>query len=301
MGLKVNKGNFDGKMVVSHKGKEDINWWLENLRGTTRQIKWDSPDIEVGTDASLQGWGAHRGEAQAGGRWLVEELEDHINVLELRAILLGLKSLVKEQGQHIRVLTDNTTALAYVKNMGGLRSQPCNQISREIWQWAEENENWLTIAHIPGVENVVADYLSRNFSDSVEWSLSLKIFHKICKVFGKPDIDLFASRLNAKVEKYVSWGPDPNAWKVDAFSLKWTNAFFYVFPPFSLVGRVLRKMKADRTEGVLIAPDWPSQPWYGTLMGATKRKIKFRKTKGNLVNPYARDSMHRVPLVVCRF
>ena len=28
--------------------------------------------------------------------------------------------------------------------------------------------------------------------------------------FGKPDIDLFASRLNHKLEKYISFRPDPN-------------------------------------------------------------------------------------------
>ena len=51
----------------------------------------------------------------------------------------------------------------------------------------------------------------------------------------KFDIDLFASRLNAKVYPYASWKPDPNAKFVNAFAAKWKRFSFYAFPPFSIV------------------------------------------------------------------
>ena len=35
----------------------------------------------------------------------------------------------------------------------------------------------------------------------------------------KPDIDLFASRINYKCKKYVSYQTDPGAYAVDAFHL----------------------------------------------------------------------------------
>ena len=41
----------------------------------------------ITTDASLQGWGAHIEARATGGRWLPEEADAHINVLELRAVL----------------------------------------------------------------------------------------------------------------------------------------------------------------------------------------------------------------------
>lgn len=46
---------------------------------------------------------------------------------------------------------------------------------------------------------------------------------------GKPSVDLFASRENAKVEKYCSWRADLGAWQIDAFSFPWVNDFFYIF------------------------------------------------------------------------
>ena len=45
----------------------------------------------------------------------------------------------------------------------------------------------------------------------------MDIFQEIVCRFGKPDIDLFASRLNHKLEKYISFKPDHNAIAVDVF------------------------------------------------------------------------------------
>ena len=101
------KGNFDGRMTVSEKVRQDIHWWLHNIPVAQKQVRDSAPEIEICTDASLEGWGAHRGETTAGGRWREEELGLHINILELKAILFGLKSLCPEENSHIRVLTDN--------------------------------------------------------------------------------------------------------------------------------------------------------------------------------------------------
>ena len=57
----------------------------------------------------------------------------------------------------------------------------------------------------------------------------------------KTTIDLFASRLNAQIPRYVSWRPEPQCVAVDAFSIQWGNEVFYAFPPFALIPRVLQK------------------------------------------------------------
>ncbi|WAR23336.1 hypothetical protein MAR_037005 [Mya arenaria] len=43
----------------------------------------------------------------------------------------------------------------------------------------------------------LADRESRVFSDNSEWELDVNIFKHICNTWGIPDIDLFASRMNA--------------------------------------------------------------------------------------------------------
>lgn len=78
-------------------------------------------------------------------------------------------------------------------------------------------------AHIPVVENVVADRKSRKFDDQTEWRLNSNVFIDITRLFGKPNIDLFANSLNAQVEIYCSWKPDPNASFVDAFTIDWSK------------------------------------------------------------------------------
>ena len=65
----------------------------------------------------------------------------------------------------------------------------------------------------------MADAESRKLRDNLEWSLHDTLFEKITAKFGKPDIDLFASRANFKVVKYISYYPDPDATGVRALML----------------------------------------------------------------------------------
>ena len=64
-----------------------------------------------------------------------------------------------------------------------------------------------------------------------------------------PEIDLFASRLNAQFTRYVAYRPDPGAVAIDAFSLDWSTLKFYAFPPFSVIPAVLKKIKKARRRG----------------------------------------------------
>ena len=121
---------------------------------------------------------------------------------------------------------DNTTAIAYVNNMGGTKSSICNKIAKEIWDWVSVQKIWISAAHIPGKYNVAADRESRTFQDSSEWMISNQVFNIITDIFGMPEIDLFATRTNHKLPEYVSWKPDPGSVAIDAFSITW-NKFIY--------------------------------------------------------------------------
>ena len=115
----------------------------------------------------------------------------------------------------------------------------------------------------PGLDNVEADRASRVFHDNVEWALNPKHFEKACKVFGKPDIDLFASRLNYKCHHYISWLPDPQAEAVNAFSMTWRGLNAYGFPPFSLIQRTLNKLARDKVHTmILVTPTWTTKSWW---------------------------------------
>ena len=80
---------------------------------------------------------------------------------------------------------------------------------------------------------MTADKLSRELNDNLEWSLDREVFCKLIRKAGfRPQVDLFATRLNAQVQKFVSWKPDPQAWKVDAFAITWTGTKAYAFLRF---------------------------------------------------------------------
>jgi hypothetical protein len=85
-------------------------------------------------------------------------------------------------------------------------------------------------------------------------------------MWGKPHVDLFATRENAKLPTFVSPLPDALAWKQDALSFPWTGLWAYAFPPFNMVATVLQKMRDHPCEVILVAPRWPAQAWFPELL-----------------------------------
>ena len=179
----------------------------------------------------------------------------------------GLCALLGDvKDQHIHVRSDNTTAIAYVNKMGGIKSVLCDKVAQEIWKWAQNQNCWITASHIPGSQNSVADSLSRKFDYEKEWKLKKSVFEEIIAVWPKPTIDWFASRTNKQLEKYVSWKPDPYALHVDAFTMCWSSYYTYLFPPFSQISCCLQKVIQDQAEVLMLAPIWPTQAWFPQLM-----------------------------------
>jgi hypothetical protein len=115
---------------------------------------------------------------------------------------------------------DNTTSCTYINKYGDKHSQ-LDSIAREIWFWCIERNIFLSAAHIPGKENVDADKQSRIKNEDLEWALRPELFQRILEYHLHLTVDLFASRLNNKLSKYVSRKPDPNAFAINAFSLTW--------------------------------------------------------------------------------
>lgn len=127
---------------------------------------------------------------------------------------------------------------------------------------------WITAKFLPGSLNHVADGKSRKFRDELEWKLDTEVFELLCTRYGKPGVDLFASCLNAEVDKYVSWFPDPGAMATDAFSIYWKEVYFYAFPPFCLISRCFDKIENENAEGFMVpvVPWWPTQTWFPRLL-----------------------------------
>ena len=98
---------------------------------------------------------------------------------------------------------------------------------------------------------------SRTFHSSAGWQLYKMVFQNILALLGQCQVDLFATCLTHQLPQYVRWRPDPFAMATDAFQVCWTNVEGYAFPPFSLVGRCLQKVRQKQSTLIVIAPVWP--------------------------------------------
>ena len=88
------------------------------------------------------------------------------------------------------------------------------------------------------------------------------MFGQVCEKLGKPEVYLFIACLNDRCERYVFFKPDPNVFAVDDFTQNWNDIKGYVFPLFSLTGRILAKKKRDEASMIFVVPCWQTQPWF---------------------------------------
>ncbi|XP_046737534.1 uncharacterized protein LOC124406221 [Diprion similis] len=238
LALESSKGSYDSCMTLDKDLQTDFKWWGKNIRHAHRSTRPPEFCREIFTDASLSGWGVACGQARSHGFWNEEERKSHINILELTTAFFGLKCFANDLRYcDILLRLDNTTAISYINRMGGVRFARLSNLARKIWDWCEERDIWIFASFISSKDNFEADFESRRLEPETELELSQTAFKRIVRTFGEPEVDLFATRVNKKCRKYISWLQDPNSIAVDAFTVPWKNYFFYAFPPFVIILR----------------------------------------------------------------
>ena len=266
--LRRHCGNFDSYMNIPRVIDDILNWWIDNIGSSFKHVTQNPPHITIYTDASLQMYGAYdeTNDSRTQGFWSTEEQRLHINILEMKACEIGIHTFCRNSTNvHVRLYTDNTTSCSYINNYGGKISN-LDEIARRLWFWCIERHIHISAYHMAGVTNKQADKLSRSGNDDLEWALDANVFASLKQIYPDMQVDLFASRLNTKLPSYVSRYPEPEAWAIDAFSFTWCNQLFYIFPPFSLIPRILQKIEEEGTQALLIAPIWPTQAWWPNLI-----------------------------------
>ena len=247
-----------------------LQWWLNESNVLQGQpLHPIKHALQMFTDASKEGWGAHLNEFTARGSWSVPESKLHINYLELKAVFLALKEFQDLcTDKIVLVATDNTTVVAYINKEGGMKSGPLCALLWRILTWCSQRQVTLKARHIPGHLNVIADKLSRlGQTIQTEWSLLPEVFQQICNQWHRPQIDLFATRFNHKLPQFVSPVPDSLAVAVDALTLPWDDLDAYAFPPTAILGKVVEKLLDSPCKRlILIAPGWPNMPWFCDLV-----------------------------------
>lgn len=281
--LTKSKGNFDSQMKLCSRLSKDFIWWETHLKDET-SLKPLRFEVEIFSDASSRGWGIFCNGEKSNGFWKLSERRHHINYLELLAAFFGLRCFAKHLS-HCTILCriDNITAISCINRMGSIRYPNLNAISQKIWHWCEQKNIFIFASYIKSADNTEADKESRSSNFVNEFELNQGIFETITKKFDMPDVDLFATRVNRKCDKFVSWHSDPGCFAVDAFTLDWSKFRFYAFPPFSLMLKVLQKIINDKAEGIVVAPYWVTQPWYPLFTSLLSENPLFFTPRNDLL------------------
>ncbi len=153
----------------------------------------------------------------------------------------------------------------------------------------------------------MADALSK-YEDESQWALNWEVFQLLCEqpeLEGRePAIDLFADEYTTRVpHAFYSLYWNPNALGVDAFAQSWAppeggpRPLLYANPPFTQMGRVLRKIWDERPDCLVVLPTWP-RAWRALLTGLPIRARWLLPHREDLCipGPMVPRALHRRPM-----
>jgi hypothetical protein len=281
---------------VSQRCLLALNSWRSRLYLTKGVVLGMIPSRReiVQTDASLTGWGAVWQHRAVTGQWGPQEVGENINTLELRAVLRALKHLAPFlKGRHILVRSDNKSVVYHINHQGGTRSSQSLQVSQELLTWAFPRFASIRAMHIPGVSNVVPDFLSRHRIPSTEWRLNPEVVEMIWQRFGRAEVDLFASATTTHCRLWFSLAEESSPLGQDALAHAWPDRLLYAFPPIPMIGVTVHRVLQEHHRLLLVAPNWPGRPWFpvmyrlldGVPWTLPKRKDLLQQLEGQIWHP----------------
>lgn len=169
---RVSQWDSDAEAIPDDARRELIAW----LNAANRNVPvptWESdevfPDLTIFVDASAQGWGAvsisSSGVFQAGAPWSPADKEQHnvslSTVAEPLAVLRAAKAFVSTSSNQVLIMSDHL-GLVFAGNAGYGKSESYNTMCKELSTCFPRTR--FTFQFIEGVNNVVADAISRSWS-----------------------------------------------------------------------------------------------------------------------------------------
>ena len=144
----------------------DLNWWRHWLKcGLNWRHIWPPSELlNVYTDACSEAGGAF-----CNGNWFyvhwptdVPRLSPHhINTKELATVIMAAQVWCRTwANHHVVIHTDNQVTEAVINN-GTARNSTCLELLKHLASLALQFNFTISAAYIPGVENIMADTISR--------------------------------------------------------------------------------------------------------------------------------------------
>ena len=261
-------------------------WWLEENNVITGQpLHPLKHALQIFTDASKEGWGAHLNKHIARGNWSLPESKLHMNYVELKAVLLALKEFQTLCTNNIVLIaTDNTTVVAYINKEGGMntdlvyqelsnsqssshpRPSKCN--SRQAIQTGPDHSNRM----VPQSRGVPSNM------QPVAQAPSGPICHQV----------------QQQASSVCLSGPRPPSMGSGCSQLVmgWTGPIR--LPTGGHLGQSgVRLLDYPCNRIILIAPGWPNMPWFWDLVTMSSQIPLCLPNLPNLVTQPFNQTLHK--------
>ena len=242
------------------------------------------PIITVTSDASSQGWGAQVTWASGkctsfSGKWNSEQLQEHINLKELRAVFNVINdNLERFANSVIRVFSDNKSTVTWLNKGTSTRSEGARHILSILTAMSYDFTIKISAKYVKGSQNLLADSLSRSLEYHPELTLKQETFDRLCSLLDfKPDVDICANTSNHKCESYFSATRDDKAAGHNALTTSWNNYKYpYAFPPSHLVNKIIFRFLNSNCNSLLLLVPRSNTNWHRNLLRLNPRIVDFR-------------------------
>lgn len=253
-------------IALSPEAMREVQFWKESFEDCHGQPIWKTnPRIDVisYSDASDLGWGSYCvnvAGTNVAGSWSEAQSRKSSTWRELKGTRLVLMSIgEKLVGKTVRHRTDNMN-LQRILKVGSpkpkLRSEAV-----AIYTLCKQYQIHLEPEWIPREFNQEADELSRLASKD-DYMLNPNIFAALDILWEPHTIDRFSTFRMHQVLHFCSHWLNPCTEGVDAFTLDWSGENNLIFPPPSLIPKVLKHMEHGRETGTLVIPLWTLASWW---------------------------------------
>jgi hypothetical protein len=273
-----------GSAILPKATRSEVQFWSRNVSyNSAYNFSPRTSQAMLTTDASELGWGAvlEIGSLQlvAYGFFSTKDSFSWSHQRETAAVLRALLHfrpfLVHYAIRAMTIRSDNAATVCNLQRQGA--GVALLEMTRQIFKVLTQLDIRIRVMHLPGLENTLADALSR-MDSAGDYSLKQEYFLLGLRMLGfQPSIDLFAHRDNAKCLRYAALpGPgSATAAVTDAFTIPWNTERPYIFPPVQIIPEVLQKIQDEKVSAVVVVPHWLGQPWWNQLMDMHPRFVQL--------------------------
>ena len=273
---------------VSRELKAEFEHWrfLDSWSGF---LPWKDEkhfQLDVFSDASDSGWGGilrlpDQPRQELHGHWDLSESDLPIVVKEALALLYVLRKVAGLiSNARIDCFVDSATLVACWRKDGS-RNTRVNNALKEIFHLTLSANLQVILHFVPSQQNP-ADSPSRIPSDR-DCTLSPASWLIVQRAFGPHTIDLMATSTNVQKDStgralpFFAPSPSPQALGVNVFSQTLSPSLSaYVFPPFVLVGPLIRFLTSQSCPYTIVVPDLcPRKYWWPLLVSSCVDSFKL--------------------------